>query len=209
MTHHRCSRIHAAALVGVSALCGALLASDAARADVGSVAQPMPFNPCTVGTPDATRTMGANVNSVTSTSAGGAYGAKALCKAWVVDINVPSTSSGTAGWGKPISFGGLTDVYGANTKAECEAVSVVEQVFRKTQGATSFTKIAGGRRVGVWTQGNLFPCILTPQAGYLPFPTVNPPSAGTVVYRVTRSLKQGTTFMGVTISASHQQPPPT
>ena len=205
----RCSKVHLATLVGLGALCGAVLASDAARADEGSMQAPIPIYPCAVGAPDATRTMGPNVNSVTSSSAGGAYGAKPLCRAWVVDINVPSTSSGTAGWGKPISFGGLPETYGANNKAECEATAVVEQLFRKPQGATSFTRIAGGTRRGVWTQGDMFPCILAPQAGFVPFPKVNPPNTGTVVYRVSRSLKQGATYKGVTISAEHQQPPPT
>ena len=167
MNLNRCSRVRVVTIAGLGVLCGVVLASDAARADVGGTQQHIPIYPCAMVAPDATRTMSPNVNSVTSSSAGGAYGAKLLCKSWVVDVNVPSTSSGTAGWGKPISFGGLPETYGANNKAECESTMVVEQLFSKTLGATSFTRIAGGTLRGVWTQGNMFPCILTSQAGYL------------------------------------------
>lgn len=208
MNSNRCSRTRVAPLVGLGILCAAVFASDGATADVGGMHQPVSLNPCAVGAADAVRTMGPNVNSVSSSSAGGAYSTKPMCKAWVVDINVPSTSSGTAGWGKPISFGGLSETYGANSKAECEATAVTETLFRKTQGATSFTKVAGGSRKGVWTQGNMFPCILVPQGAYVQFPAVNPPVAGTTVYRVSRSLKQGMTYKGVTVSAQHQAPPP-
>jgi hypothetical protein len=157
---------------------------------------------------DATRTMGPGIHAVQSSSGNGAYSTDPACRRWIVDINIPSNSSGTGDDSKRvIIFDSSADLV-ANTKAVCQSTEIIESLYKKKPDGT-FQTIGGGTLKGVWKASNLFPCQLYKSPGYVNFPSsIAPPFTGTQTYRVTRSRKVNGQYKPVTVKAQHVSPTP-
>jgi len=162
--------------------------------------------PCwALTSPSATLSLGLGVPSVESTSNGGIY-EKSGCHYWVVDISVPSNSSG--GQNSIPSFGIYLDTWGPHTKAGCQTYEDYFVVFVKHQGQDQFesTPIAHGSRTGVWNPGkDAIPlCGLKESKTYVNLSdSLNPPASGTDVYRVAAAVRSGSKWKTVNVLAQH------
>jgi hypothetical protein len=159
---------------------------------------------------DVTLAFGAGVSSVSSPASTTAYGTRIGCPRWVVDVTVPSNSSGTVHDLRSFSVGGA-DPNLPSTKAACESVEIKTMWYRKRLGDPSFTDIGSVTEKGVFNgePGALFPCVLSVQPGSTkPAQPFNPPQIGTNTYRIVRSVKIGGAWQPVTVTASHTRQPP-
>jgi hypothetical protein len=158
--------------------------------------------------PNATRFLGPGPGDVLSVSDSGTY-SKGGCHYWVVDISVPSNSSGGIEFlpAFSINFSGVP-----TTKTSCLAYQDYLVVFVKHQGQPQFdsTPIARGSRKGSWHPGNFFgPCTLTLSANNKNSgKPLSPPADGTDVYRVAAAIKSGNTWKIVRVTAAHLRKPP-
>ena len=107
----------------------------------------------------ATLTMGAGSTGVSQVSPLN-YGTD-TCNRYVVDINVPSTSTPPGGyqpqfsvWGKDNGDGGL-GVAGV-TQGECSGWHADLTIYKKANGSSSFTQIYSARYNGSWVGGDGF-----------------------------------------------------
>jgi hypothetical protein len=177
------------------------LATDVIAADIN-------FDFCKTQAANATLTLGSGVSSVNSTS-NVVYSGN-LCNRWVVDIRVPSNSSGTGS--DLLAFGiGANGTVGPPNKADCESYTEQTSIYRKAYRETEFKFIAGGTKKGVWhtESGTLFPCELRAQPGWLSLAQpLTPPGSSTDFYRVASNVKFGGQWRTVTIQAEHFSPPP-
>lgn len=168
---------------------------------------------CPGATANATLTMGAGSTGVQQTSGNG-YGSD-TCNRYVLDINVPSTSTAPAGyqpqfglWGKDFSDNGLGS---GVSQGECGSAHVDVTVYKKANGAANFTQIYSARFNGQWVGGSGFganSCHLnlgthSGEAGNL-----TPPGAGTDTYRVAVRSYTSASLRKVTAGASRVQNPP-
>src|SRR5262249_48719618 len=114
---------------------------------------------CTAVPADATRLLGLGTHQVQATSNGGSYANKPACPSWVVDVYVPSSSSGTGSDLKTFSFtdtgSGILYYYASNSTA-CTSVHTWEYLYRKRAGETQFQLIAWEKRDGMWSPGAQF-----------------------------------------------------
>jgi len=171
---------------------------------------------CPAATANATLTMGAGSTGVQQTSGNG-YGSD-TCNRYVLDINVPSTSTPPAGyqpqfgiWGKDFSDSGMGS---GVSQQECASAHVDVTVYKKANGASAFTQIYTARYNGQWVGAVPQPgfgansCHLnlgnhSGNAGNLSAPT-----AGTDVYRVAVRSYTSASLRKVTAGASRVQNPP-
>jgi hypothetical protein len=152
--------------------------------------------------------MGPGIHAVQSSSGNGSYSTDPICRRWIVDINIPSNSSGTGNDYKWVKILDSSADLVANTKAACQSTEIIENLYKKKPDGT-FQTIGGGTLKGVWKASNLFPCQLYKSPGYVNFPSsISPPFSGTQTYRVTRSRKTGGQFKPVTVKAQHGAPTP-
>jgi hypothetical protein len=194
-----------AAVVAVAAVAGA--AAEQARGQFF-------FDFCKTAAPHATLNLGPNVPSVQATSAGGTYGS-GLCPRFVVDINVPTTSSGGPGWFDSFTVGGgYADLATGSSlgglplsQIECANYTGYLRVYRKSILGGDFTVLGGGTTHGTWIPGgSIFGpyCAIVKSAGYVDLPAYNPPSFVGVVYRVAIGAKVGASWRQVKAGAWHQ-----
>lgn len=156
--------------------------------------------------PSAILNLGLAVPIVESTSNGGIY-EQGGCHFWVVDISVPSNSSGGPN-SVPSFFINLGSGFGPNTKAACDAYADYFVVFVKHQGQTQFgsTPIAHGSRKGVWSaqKGLIARCGLKESSTYEKLSdSLNPPASGTDIYRFAGAVKIGKKWKTVNVWAKH------
>jgi hypothetical protein len=173
---------------------------------------------CPGATANATLTMGAGSTGVTQTSPNAGYGS-ATCNRYVVDINVPSTSTPPAGyqpqfglWGKDFSDNGIAT---GVSQQECASFHVDVTVYKKANGATSFTQIFNSRYNGVWVGANVPPPGFGANSCHLNQGThtgnaagLSKPAAGTDVYRVAVRSYTSASLRKVSGGASRLQNPP-
>jgi hypothetical protein len=164
---------------------------------------------------NASLSLGPVTHSVKKTSNDGSY-ANVGCHYYVVDISVPSNSSGT---GKDLQsftiWTNFSDSFIAPTSAKvvCEANWEKTFVYKKAGGVGSFQLVGSWERKGKWLTGPgvLFPCVVVTLSGST-LSTLNPPANGTDVYRVVSARKYGgqwgTKFTTVTVEALHNSPQP-
>ncbi|HEX4965678.1 MAG TPA: hypothetical protein VF173_33010 [Thermoanaerobaculia bacterium] len=179
-----------------------------------SLAGPAAALLCENAAANASLVLGPAKHSVKSTSSGGGY-ATVSCKNFVVDISVPSNSSGTGTDLKSFSiWTNFENPVGAITaKAACLAFSDQTLVYKKAGGAGQFQMIGSWQRSGSWTDptqqnGILFPCTIQTKPGAILLPTLNPPANGADLYRVVTIRKSGTTPQTVIVEADHDSPAP-
>jgi len=169
---------------------------------------------CPGATANATLTMGAGSTGVTQTSPNSGYGSD-TCNRYVLDINVPSTSTPPNNyqpqfglWGQDFSDQGLgTSV----SQQECSGFHVDVTFYKKANGAGAFTQIGGGRMNGAWVAGSGFganSCHINPAQGFQNPAQTNPPSAGTDTYRIAVRSYTANSLRKVKAGASRVQNPP-
>lgn len=174
--------------------------------NIVNVADDSGFDYCRLAHANAVLTMGPGVSEVNSTSPNAAYGMVVGCKKWVVDILVPSNSSGTGNELRSIAFVG--DSSAPANKALCQSYSAYESYYKKAAGQTEYTRVATQWIIGLWHEGNMFPCELYFLTGTGSIPRPNPPRAGTDVYRVAKSIEYGGQWRQVYVAAEHPSPAP-
>jgi hypothetical protein len=173
---------------------------------------------CPGATANATLTLGAGSTGVNQTSPNSGYGSD-TCNRYVVDINVPSTSTPPNGyqpqfslWGQDFSDQGLgTSV----SQSECNSFHVDVTYYKKANGASTFSQIYTVRYNGHWvgdSPGNNFgenSCHtqVGSQSGTAPA-SLTPPSAGTDTYRVAVRSYTSNALRKVKAGASRTQNPP-
>jgi hypothetical protein len=177
-------------VAAVAAVAGA--AAGNARAQT-----PLFLDFCKTAAPHATLSLGAGVPSVQSTSPSGSY-ASGLCPRYVVDIHVPTSSSGGPGYFDSFTVGGgyAGPAYGSSlgglplSQVYCAGYEGSLRVYRKSALGGDFAYLGGGGLHGEWQpSGGLFGpyCALTKSSSFVDLPTFNPPPLVPVVYRVTVS----------------------
>jgi hypothetical protein len=174
----------------VAAVAGA--AAGQARADT----TPLFLDFCKTAAPHATLSLGPGVPSVQTTSPSGSY-ASGLCPRYVVDIFVPTSSSGGPGYFDSFTVGGgyAGPAYGSSlgglplSQVYCAGYEGSLRVYRKSALGGEFASLGGGGLHGEWQSGGLFGpyCALTKNPSFVDLPTFNPPALFPVVYRVTVS----------------------
>ncbi len=171
---------------------------------------------CPGATANATLTMGAGSTGVQQTSGNG-YGTD-TCNRYVLDINVPSTSTPPPGyqppfgmWGKDFSDSGMGS---GISQQECASAHVDVTVYKKANGAAAFTQIYAARYNGAWvgdTPGDNFgenTCHLNIGTHSGNAANLTAPSAGTDVYRVAVRSYTSASLRKVTAGSSRVQNPP-
>jgi hypothetical protein len=207
------------ALTALLAVCGATTAEDA-HAQVVTVVPPM--NPrliqsCATTTSDWAVTFTPNWPRVGWWSQTPSYGHPG-CSAWVVDVHVPATAAqAPPGYTKEIVFTGddpASDNGGVTSLPadKCSSYLVKTVLYKKAQGASTFTRIGGGFQRGYWVGpgGNGFStagCHVNNEAGYN-IPIVTPPATGTDVYRVAVSVHVAGVQRTARMMAAHPFEPP-
>ena len=168
---------------------------------------------CKTAAPHATLSLGPGVPSVQATSAGGSYGV-GLCPRFVVDIGVPTSSSGGSGYFNTFTVGGgYADLATGSSlgglplsQIECANYTGYLRVYRKSFLGGDFTTLGGGTTHGTWTGGgSLFGpyCAVTKSPGYVELPLYSPPTLFGVVYRVAIGAKLGASWRQVKAGAWH------
>jgi hypothetical protein len=160
--------------------------------------------------PNASRVLGVNTHKVSSKSPDTGYATVAPCPYWVVDISVPSNSSGTGGDDK--SFTILTNPIPLNDEGVCTAFQERTYVYKygviDIKGTKGFYQIGSWKREGVWdpNSDSLFPPCKIKSSG---LPTLSPPASGKDLYRVVsqRKDKMSGKWMPVYVEAIHETIP--
>jgi hypothetical protein len=163
--------------------------------------------PCWAVSPNMTRILGPGVPDVESTSNGALY-AKSGCHYWVVDISVPSNSSGGS-FDLPSILMDSRASFTSN-KANCESYRDYILIYVKHPGQSQFdpTPISQGWRKGVWHGGEISPCTIRISKTYKELPApLNPPKTGTDIYRVAGSARIGESWKRVHVTATHVEGP--
>lgn len=163
---------------------------------------------CLLGAPIQKLAFGKGVSRVQAKSTGAEYSASA-CKSFIVDIDVPSDSSGNPGQDLPQFYlmGGTTDT--SLGKSECRNITTNVAFYVKKNGKKAFSKLGGGLMKGTWhdsREGGFVPvnCVLAPVAGYTaPPPSYAPPKSGSDTYRVVVIVKVGDKAIGAEAGAWH------
>lgn len=161
----------------------------------------------------ATVTMGAGSTGVTQTSPLN-YGSDS-CNRYVLDINVPSTSTPPGGyqpqfglWGHDFSDSGLGS---SVAQGECASAHVDLTVYKKANGGAAFSQIYTARFNGTWVGGTGFganTCHMNLGTHSGNAAALTAPAAGTDVYRVAVRSYTSTSLRKVTAGASRVQNPP-
>lgn len=172
---------------------------------------------CPGATANATLTMGAGSTGVTQTSPNSGYGSD-TCNRYVVDINVPSTSTPPPGyqpqfglWGKDFSDNGIAT---GVSQAECGSFHVDVTVYKKANGAAAFSQIFTARYNGAWVGDLPDPgfgensCHLNIGTSSGSAANLNRPAAGTDTYRVAVRSYTSASLRKVSAGASRVQNPP-
>lgn len=165
---------------------------------------------CQSNAPHHTVTLGAGVDSVSTTSTLNYW--DNACGCYVAQIDVPSTSSSSnpSRFEKRFSFGPPDNAWLNGTpKDVCLTIKDRFYVYKKVSGA--FVLQGGGSEAhGEWVHG--VPPLSQPGtpasnycalAGGTAIPPFDPPATGSDTYRVLRSAQSGGKFMPVTLTASH------
>lgn len=186
-------------------------------------------DPCAVASPHASLLLGPGVLSVQAASTGGTYH-DGGCGLFIVDISVPSDSSGPAGFFpsfrvesgavdlilKDYDLSSTTNYAGgfAIPDKACPLYFQETRVFVKQPDASQFSLIKKVKAQGVWGSsiGKKTRCELVQEPGKwllsygLPF-GFNPPQSGTRVYRVAVGVKLravwNEVWQQVRVQASH------
>lgn len=194
------------ALAALAAVAGTL--AGGARAQVVPI-----FDFCKTAAPHATLNLGPGVPFVEATSAGGTYGS-GLCPRFVVDIGVPTNSSGGPGYADMFTVGGgYADLATGSplgglplSQIECANYTGYLRVYRKSILGGDFTTLGGGVTHGAWMPGGgLFGpyCAIVKAPSFVDLPAYNPPSFFGVVYRVAIGAKVGASWRQVKAGAWH------
>ncbi|HEV2852534.1 MAG TPA: hypothetical protein VHC97_06995 [Thermoanaerobaculia bacterium] len=150
--------------------------------------------------------LGPNVSSASSESNGGGY-AFVCCRYWVVDISVPSNSSGLNNDLKSFTiWANESGPYSYLTEPDCKNFWDRTYVYKKPNGATKFQWIAYWERKGEPNPQSIVPCTLKYQPGAVPLSELTPPATGTDVYRVMSVRKSGANWVTVKVQAEHLKP---
>ena len=178
-------------VAALAAVSGA--AAGTARADIPI----QPFDGCAMVAPDATRTLGPGVPDVEASSLLTSY-ASGLCSRFVVDVLVPTNTSGGAHYHDAFSiFGTIHSALSPSfnlglSSSACATYEGYVRVYRKSAYDGAFVSVGGGRTTGAWIEdgGLLGPhCTPVKAPGYVDLPVFQPPSRMSAVYRVTASAK--------------------
>ena len=167
-----------AALAGIAA---------AAVGNAHAAGNPFASDFCKTAPADRTLALGVGVPSVTASVSGFATYAGNPCPRYVVDIVVPSSSSGGPGYFDDFTVGGGI-LNAPSSSSVCASASESVRVYRKT-GNGEFVSIGGGRTTGTWNPGGGFVsphCQFVKAPGYVDVPSFSPPSYQYLpdVYRV-------------------------
>lgn len=152
---------------------------------------PFLFDPCRMVAAHSTQTLGPGVPFVDSVSWYGTYGT-GLCPRYVLDVHVPTSSSGGPGFldgfvvgGGPLEGGQL----GLTNQLQCDDYVGHLRVYRKSALGGEFGLVGGGRLHGHWVAND---CVAVKEPGFVDLPAFAPPSLAPVVYRIV----VGATWLG-------------
>jgi hypothetical protein len=181
-------------LASFLAVAAAVAAVAGAAAGKAGAQAPLFLDFCKTAAPHATLSLGPGVPSVQTMSPSGSY-ASGLCPRYVVDIHVPTSSSGGPGYFDSFTVGGgyAGSAYGSSlgglplSQVYCAGYEGSLRVYRKSALGGEFAFVGGGGLHGVWqANGGLFGpyCALTKNSSFVDLPSFNPPPLAPVVYRV-------------------------
>jgi hypothetical protein len=192
--------MNAKKLIPVLAAAAAIAASASSTGHAGLV-EPLPFDSCLTQAPDAALWLGSNTPRVEvsstsvwpeveypeteSVSPGGiAYGYRG-CKKFIVDLQVPSNSSGGPGFRPAFSIGATPPVF--DSGGWCDVFGQLTSVYRKNAGQSTFTHLGGRAKVGSSDPagGDCVLSVYTGPGADAPYPaSFLPPKARYATYRV-------------------------
>jgi hypothetical protein len=162
---------------------------------------------CKTAAPDRTLVLGAGVPKVEAAVTGFVMYANNPCPRWIVDIVVPTTSSGGAGYFDDFAIaGGIKDT--VSSPSWCGGAAESIRVYRKSTPGGDFAYLGGGRTTGTWNPGGGFVaphCDFVKAPAYVDLPWFGPPSYATAVYRVAVSatMNDGAFHAPVRVRAWH------